>query len=168
MLIRLSKCALLAAIALFYSLVVLGNLTDYESNHQFVQHVLSMDTTFAGNHGMWRSITSQRLQTLFYITIIAWEFICAVLCWWAAAKMFLKLRSSATEFEAAKPTAIAALTLGLLMWFVAFLTIGGEWFMMWQSRMWNGQEEAFRMFTILGIVLIYIAMPETGAAERST
>jgi predicted small integral membrane protein len=62
--------------------------------------------------------------------------------------------------------AIAALTLGLLMWFVAFLTIGGEWFLMWQSQAWNGQEAAFRMFTILGVVLIYIAMPETGLQKE--
>jgi predicted small integral membrane protein len=46
------------------------------------------------------------------------------------------------------------------MWLVAFLSVGAEWFLMWQSRTWNGQEAAFRMFAILGIVLIYLAMPE--------
>ena len=42
------------------------------------------------------------------------------------------------------------------MWFVAFLTIGAEWFLMWQSPTWNGQEAAFRMFTLVGIVLILL------------
>jgi predicted small integral membrane protein len=166
MMIRLSKCALLASIALFYSLVVFNNVTDYEANHQFVQHVLSMDATFPGNHSMWRAIPSARIQTLFYISIIVWELITAALCWWAAARLLRKLRAPAAEFDAAKPMAIAALTLGLLMWFVAFLTIGGEWFLMWQSQAWNGQEAAFRMFTILGVVLIYIAMPETGLQKE--
>jgi hypothetical protein len=28
---------------------------------------------------------------------------------------------------------------------------GSEWFLMWQSKVWNGQEEAFRMFAIVGV-----------------
>ena len=45
--IRLSKTATVAAIALFASLVAFGNITDYGTNWAFVQHVLSMDTVFA-------------------------------------------------------------------------------------------------------------------------
>jgi len=41
-----------------------------------------------------------------------------------------------------------------------FLSVGGEWFLMWQSKSWNGQEEAFRMFTVVGIVLVVVAQPE--------
>jgi predicted small integral membrane protein len=55
---------------------------------------------------------------------------------------------------------IAALTLGCLLWFVAFLTVGGEWFLMWQSRTWNGQDAAFRMFASIGIILVYLSLPE--------
>jgi predicted small integral membrane protein len=47
------------------------------------------------------------------------------------------------------------------MWLVAFLTIGAEWFLMWQSKTWNGQEAAFRMFTVVGIILIFLALPDT-------
>jgi len=31
---------------------------------------------------------------------------------------------------------------------------------MWQSKTWNGQEAAFRMFAVLGIVLIFMAMKD--------
>jgi len=48
----------------------------------------------------------------------------------------------------------------MLMWLVAFLTVGGEWFLMWQSRQWNGQDTAFRMFTVIGVVLLLVAQPE--------
>ena len=44
--IRLVKAVLVAAVALFFTLVAFGNVTDYGSNWLFVQHVLSMDTTF--------------------------------------------------------------------------------------------------------------------------
>ena len=31
---------------------------------------------------------------------------------------------------------------------------------MWQSEMWNGQEEAFRMFTIVGVVFLVVVQRE--------
>jgi predicted small integral membrane protein len=46
------------------------------------------------------------------------------------------------------------------MWLVAFLSVGGEWFLMWQSKSWNGQEAAFRMFIVVGIVLIVLVQRE--------
>lgn len=48
----------------------------------------------------------------------------------------------------------------MLMWLVAFLTVGAEWFLMWQSHIWNGQEAAFRMFTVVGIILLFLMQPE--------
>jgi predicted small integral membrane protein len=53
-----------------------------------------------------------------------------------------------------------ALTLSMLMWLVAFLTIGAEWFLMWQSHTWNGQEPAFRMFAVVGLVLLIVIQGE--------
>jgi predicted small integral membrane protein len=51
----------------------------------------------------------------------------------------------------------------MLMWMFAFLTVGAEWFLMWQSHEWNGQEAAFRMFAITGIVLLLLLQPEQSA-----
>jgi predicted small integral membrane protein len=47
------------------------------------------------------------------------------------------------------------------MWLVAFLSVGGEWFLMWQSKMWNGQDMPARMFAVIGIVLLFLAQPDT-------
>ncbi len=157
---RLSKCVLILAVALFYSLVVLNNTTDYNSNYQFVRHVLMMDSIFPGNHGMWRAINSPIIHTLFYLSIITWEILTTVLCWWCAVRMLRALRLSAADFERAKTVGVIALTLGMTMWFVAFLSVGGEWFLMWQSKTWNGQDPAFRLFVVLGLVLVYLTMPE--------
>jgi len=74
--------------------------------------------------------------------------------------MALALRGTATAFHGAKQVAIAALTLGLLQWLVAFLAVGAEWFLMWQSKEWNGQDAGLRMFTVLGIVLLLVAQPD--------
>ena len=56
-----------------------------------------------------------------------------------------------------------ALTREPAMWMVAFLSVGGEWFLMWQSKVWNGQEAAFRMFAVIGIVLLLVAQPDAEA-----
>lgn len=44
--LRLSKAALTADIALYASLVAFGNITDHGTNFAFVQHVFMMDTVF--------------------------------------------------------------------------------------------------------------------------
>ena len=105
------------------------------------------------------------LHRVFYLSIICWESLICLLSWWGSLRLLAKLRAPAAAFEQAKSVAVAALTLGCLLWFIAFITVGGEWFLMWQSKTWNGQDAAFRMFTVLGLILIYLVMPEHRAVQ---
>lgn len=163
MITRSSKILLLAGIALFYTLVVFNNLTDFDSNYQFVRHILAMDSILPGNHGMWRALPSPAMHLAFYLSIIVWEIVTVLLLWWGVAILLRASRLPPLQFHAAKRIAVIALTLSMLMWLVAFLSIGGEWFLMWQSRTWNGQEAAFRMFTVVGLVLLVLIQPETNS-----
>ncbi len=158
---RTAKTLLVAGIALFYTLVVFNNLTDFDSNYQFVHHVLSMDSTFPGNHGLWRALPSPAMQLAFYVSIIAWEIVTMILLWWGVANLLRVLRRNVAAFQSAKRIPVMALTLSMLMWLVAFLSVGAEWFLMWQSHTWNGQEPAFRMFAVVGLVLLILLQPET-------
>jgi predicted small integral membrane protein len=160
MTLRIAKMSLVFGVALFYSFVVFNNVTDYDSNYQFIRHVLMMDSTFAGNRGVWRALNQPALHTVFYLSIITWETVTMFLCWWVGLRLARTLRGTAAAFHSAKRVAIAALSLSLLMWLVAFLSVGGEWFLMWQSKTWNGQDAAFRMFTVIGIVLLLLAQPD--------
>lgn len=164
MMFRVTKVSLIFGVTLFYAFVVFSNLTDYDSNYQFVRHVLMMDSTFAGNHGMWRAINSPTIHTAFYLSVIAWEIATMVLCGWGGTRLLKSLKSDAKTFRKASNLSIAGLTVGLMLWLVAFLDVGGEWFLMWQSKTWNGQEAAFRMFAVVGIVLLVLVQPE--AEER--
>ena len=110
---------------------------------------------------MWRALNQPAAHTIFYLSIIAWEFVTMILCWWGGLRLARALRGGAAAFHRAKTVSIIGLTLALLMWLVAFLTVGGEWFLMWQSKVWNGQEEAARMFLVIGIVLLLVALPDT-------
>jgi predicted small integral membrane protein len=156
---RTSKALLTWAAGFFAALVVFNNLTDYDSNYMFVSHVLKMDTTFPGNRAMWRAIDSPLLYHASYWFIILAEGVIAVLCWVGGLRLFRSLRDAA-RFNQSKGVAIVGLTLGIILWFTGFITVGGEWFLMWQATVWNGQEAAFRLVVILGIVLLHLVHPD--------
>ena len=152
---KFSKIILIWAVALYVTLVVFNNITDYNSNYQFVRHVLEMDTIFPGNQAMWRAMDSALLHHAVYGLIILVESVIAVLCWLGGFQL-LRSVNDLVRFNKAKKTAILGLTLGIVLWFTGFLTVGGEWFLMWQSKTWNGQQAAFRLVVVLGIVLLYL------------
>jgi predicted small integral membrane protein len=160
MLLRIAKTAMVAAIAVLFSIVAFGNITDYGTNFAFVQHVLSMDTLFPTTTITYRAITSPALHRLAYAAIIATEIAIALLCWLGALALLRALYAPAERFNRAKPFAIAGLTLGFLLYQIGFITIGGEWFGMWMSQQWNGAPDAFRYLTTLIMILIFVAMPE--------
>jgi predicted small integral membrane protein len=157
--IRLSKTAMVAAIALFASLVAFGNITDYGTNWAFVQHVLSMDTVDPTTTIRYRAIENPALQTGAYVLIIAAEALTAILCWIGAVRL-LVASGDAAAFNRAKGVAVAGLTLGFIIWQVGFMSIGGEWFGMWMSSKWNGVPDAFRFFVTILMVLIFLVLPD--------
>jgi predicted small integral membrane protein len=160
MTLRLTKILLALAVAVYYTLVVFNNVTDYDTNFQFVRHVLMMDSTFPGNHGMWRALNAPVWHKIFYIGIIVWEVAIMMLSWWGGVRLVRTLREPAAVFQREKSAAIAGLTLALLLWLFAFLSVGGEWFLMWQSATWNARQPAFGMFAVTGIVLLLLAQAE--------
>src|SRR4051812_22176928 len=165
--IRAAKAALVAAIALFASLVVFGNVTDYNTNFVFVPHVLSMDSVFPFSTIGYRAITSPALYHAAYALIIAAEATTAVLCWIGAWALARRLHADAPTFNRAKTFSVIGLTLGFLLWQVGFMSIGGEWFGMWQSKDWNGVPSAFRFVMVIIAVLIFVALPDQEIDSKS-
>ena len=99
----------------------------------------------AGDHG-------SQLQAAGYWLIIATEIVTAALLWIGA----LALLS-----PRARPTvAVLGLTLGFLLYAVGFVSVGGEWFAMWQSQIWNGEQKAFDFLVMIGAVLIVVLVAE--------
>jgi predicted small integral membrane protein len=161
--LRASRMALVGMVALFFSLVALGNVTDYGSNFAFVGHVLSMDDTFRSDALMGRAITAPALHHAAYALIIGWQAATALLCWWGLARLWRARRAAAATFHAAKGVAIYGLTAGLLLYGVGFLTVGGEWFAMWQSQTWNGQNSAHIFFMLAAVALLHLCGTEAPA-----
>lgn len=161
MTVRYCKIALVAANAFFLLLVVFNNITDYRSNLMFVENVLNMSTTFEGNNGMWRAIESPVIHHLFYLSIILWEAIAFVVLSVGVVKLWQGRSAASAAFQQAKAWAAAGLTISLLQWYIAFITVGAEWFLMWQSETWNGQDAAMRMFLMMGVSLIFLMQKDS-------
>lgn len=162
---RLVKIAMVASTALFAGLVAVDNVIDYGTNHEFVRHTLSMDTTNPGNALMGRAITNPTVWTLAYWAIIAAEAATGVLLALGAVRLAANLRAPAARFNAAKAYVVLGVGLGFLLWFTGFMVVGGEWFAMWQSKAWNGVQPAFRFCAILLLVLIFVNQPD-GELDR--
>jgi predicted small integral membrane protein len=162
--VRLAKIVLVAAMAAFAFIVAYDNIVDYDSNYEFVRHVLSMDTTFPNNALMHRAITDPRLWTAAYIVIIVMEALTSLLLIVGALALLALINAPAVVFNRAKVWAVAGLALGLVLWFFGFLVVAGEYFAMWQSKTWNGQEAAFRISAIMLGVLIFVCLPERDQA----
>lgn len=158
---RYAKIVMSLALALFCLLVAFDNITDYGTNYLFVQHVMSMDTTFPGNRLMYRSITNPVLWQIGYAMIIAAEGITGLLFLTGAVRLYQARNAPGAAFNQAKAFTIGASLLAFLVWYFGFMVVGGEWFAMWQSQTWNGQEPAFRFYMTVLAVLIFVVLPDS-------
>lgn len=158
--LRYIKSGMVGAIALFFTLVALNNLLEFNSNFTAVQHVLSMDTTFQAPVLMKRAITQPSLQLAAYYLIISWELMTAILCWFGFIKLLRNARACDTTFHHAKNVAFTGLFSGFLLYMLGFMVIGGEWFCMWQSPTWNAQPVAGLFVGMIMFVMIFLSMSE--------
>lgn len=157
MIIRLSKIVLVAAVAFYCLLTAFGNITDYATNLPAVERALSMKDVFPNSTITYRAITNPALQNAAYMFIISLESLTALLCAFGAWKLFRARKQTASVFNHAKSWAVAGLTLGVCIWQVIFMTVGGEWFGMWMSPMLNNAlTTAFHIFMTILVILVYL------------
>ncbi|HEV7777739.1 MAG TPA: DUF2165 domain-containing protein [Luteibacter sp.] len=161
--LRLLKVLSVSAMGLMLGLFAFGNLTDYNSNFQFVRHVLMMDTIFPDATIRYRAIATPWMHHVAYGAVIATQVTAAALCWLGAWRMWRRRKEASTVFQHARRSAFAGLALGAALYQVGFITIGGEWFGMWMSSQWNGIDSAFRFFVCLFAVLVFVAMRDDDA-----
>ena len=159
-LLRLAKIISVAAVGLMAAFIVIGNITDYSTNYFFVEHVMKMDTIFPESHVHYRSIQSPFIYHVAYDFIILFEILMSFCCLKGSWIMLKNVKKDTVIFHASKNWAVAGIIIGILIWFVGFEVIGGEWFEMWQSATWNGLGAADRVLTFLAFVLILLHLRE--------
>ncbi|WP_107082689.1 DUF2165 domain-containing protein [Streptomyces resistomycificus] len=159
--LSLAATLLTGTVALYMALVAFGNITDFGTNQQFVQHVLAMDTTFKDDDLMWRAVTSKGLQDAAYVAIIVWETVAALVLVYGTWLWARGDRAGARRFST------YGLLMVMLLFGAGFIAIGGEWFAMWQSGDWNGLDAATRAFLFSGVVLIVNHLPTGDGAPAA-
>ena len=146
-------------VAAYYLVVAFDNITNpvnpNASNWPFVQGVLSGDGVPADSGFEWRFIDATWFQVIGYIIIIAGETITGIVLFIAG---ILGLRSAAScprWGRAQKWTYVGGLT-GLGVFFFGFITVGGNWFIMYLNSKWNGLEPAFQnsVMTVSMLILV--------------
>lgn len=158
MTIRLTKCLFVFSLGILAIIITLNNLQDYALSLKMVKSVMEMKTILPGSKLTYRAIDQSVLHHFALITVILIEAATGILCCFGSYKMFRRLRCTANEFNRAKTTAIAGLSVGFLCWQCLFMTVGGEWFGMWMSPIDSGSiQSAFRFFITFLTVLIYVA-----------
>lgn len=115
-----------------------------------------MEDTFSRTRNGWRSVNSTFLHHVLFIIIIVRELTMAFFLWLGIFTMKRKMRAAGGEFQQAKKYTSTGFTLGVLLWFMGFITMGGEWFLLWQSKTWNVQPTAFLLTACLLLFLFTI------------
>ena len=159
-LFRIAQTTSVFAIGFMALLIVIGNTTDYYTNYFFVVHVMKMDTIFPNSTILYRSISSTILFHAAYIFIIILEAMMAFCCLKGSWVLFKNIKSDASTFHASKNWAVAGLIIGITIWFLGFEVVGGEWFAMWQSKIWNGLGSAERIVSFIVLILISLQLKE--------
>lgn len=144
------------SVGLYMLMTCFNNLADYDSNFEFIKMVSGMEDVYSKAKNGWRSVHNEVLHHSLYIFIIACEFTIAILILSGVYKMTRKIKSGKEEFNQSKKLLSTGLSFGVLLWFGIFITIGGEWFLMWQSKIWNGQYTAFILTIIFLAFLVHL------------
>jgi predicted small integral membrane protein len=157
---RLIKIFFGISVGLYMLMVCINNITDYDANFQFVSKVSGMDDVFSREKNGWRAINSLTLQHISYLFLIGWELMVTIFITVGVVSMLRRFKGEPADFINSGIMLRTGLFLGTILWFTMFVTVGGEWFLMWQSKIWNGQNTAFMLTICFLLFLIYLNQPD--------
>lgn len=165
--VRALKILFSALAGAYLLLVGFTNVTDYATNLSFVQKVAGMEDLFTGEALRWRRVETPWVHHLLYVCIISWELLCGCLAVLGAWRMFGCRRSESFAFAAASVPSTYAYGLAVALWFGGFVTVAGEWFLMWRAEASDAQATALRLSILfLLLLLFHVAAPEPGEGDR--
>lgn len=153
--LRTLKTLLVAGMALVLTLAVLGNVTMPHTGYAAVSTAMGMQTTYRNPHAMWRAIQDPVLIWAAFGLIVLSEATSAVFSWIAAARLW-RARGQKEQFSAAKSTAYLGLGVAACLYFIIFLVIAQEYFLMWQSTKLNVLQDAFRLFASAILIALWL------------
>lgn len=153
--IRNLKTLLVAGMALMLTLAAFGNVTMPNTGYEAVRIAMGMQTTYRNPHAMWRAVESPVLIWAAFGLIVLAETTSAALTWIAATRLW-RGRANKVQFDTAKSTAYLGLGVAACLYFIVFLVIAQEYFLMWQSTKLNVLQDAFRLFASAMLIALWL------------
>ena len=120
-------------LGIFYSLSVLGNVTDYHFNVKMVEQMLAMKGVPTHAGVVWRAIPSHFLEVVAYWVIVLVEALIALLAFWGSWIMLRARKLDIESFDQAKTVSLIAIGLGISLYFFGYLVVGDQWFRAWMG-----------------------------------
>lgn len=162
--IRVLKSVLLAFVAVFCLVYAAQNLANLEAGHGFVSAMTAMEGHAAYPARIGPSVTAPLFTWAMFLLIVVLELAAGACAAKGAFDLWRARGDSARAFDRAKRWGVLGCGLGLVIWFGIFSAIGGAYFQMWQTPMGAGVlENAFWFSAQLGIVLLFVNMPDAEA-----
>ena len=152
--VRTIKILLVAGMALFLTLAAVGNITMPDVAFGAIKTAVGMQGTF--KHAMWRAIENPVLIWMTVCGIVLFEATGAVLCWIGAARMWAG-RASAESFAAGKRVARLGLGVTACLYYIGWMVIANEYFLMWQNSQINVLQDAFRLFACAALISLWLS-----------
>ncbi len=160
---RVTASVFVLMVAAYYLMVAFDNITNptnpNASNWPFVQGVLSGDGVPVDSGFGYRFIDAQWFQVIAYLGIMAGESLTGIFLV-IAGILGLRRSGSCPRWGGAQKWTFAGGTLGLAVFFLGFMAIGGNWFIMYLNSKWNGLQPAFQnsVMTVFMLVLVSVVL----------
>lgn len=158
---RVGQIAMVLALGLFMILAATNNVLTLGDNkfsaNSSVAFAVGMQETGQHPKLMWRSIDSPAIIGIAVAVIILTETVAGVLCLWGCYGMWSARKADVAGYAASKTRAMQGLTVIAVFYMLAFQTIAGEWFMIWQTPA-PTMHAAFMLVVMSMLVLFWVRM----------
>jgi hypothetical protein len=146
-------------VALYYVVVAFDNITNpvnpNGSNWPFVKGVISGDGEPANTGFEWRFSNAAWFQAAVYVLVIAGESLAGITLL-AAGIGGLRGSANCPRWSRAQRLTYVGGLLGLAVFFMGFTTVGGNWYIMFLNRKWNGLDPAFQNSVMTAMMLVLV------------
>ncbi len=156
---RFVKIALAGAMSLWGLLGVMGNLSHYSVNLEFVAGVMAMSDQMLDTSAWWaaHAITNPVIVNIGFAFIYLSKLATGILCALGAWRMWQARAADGASFQRAKTLVILGAGISIFMLFFGFIIISGIWFSMWQASYGLAIHQfAFIYMAALALIASYV------------
>ena len=155
--IRLIKCVAACIVGLIGLLAFLDNAFNLQSGFAAIEFVVSgAEQPYYKIIGP--TISSPAIIWIAFFSIMITELAVGVLGFWGLANMLKTRSADSHEFQQSKHKVLLGASIGMLLWYGAFVVIGELYFQFWQTEAGLGSAEgAFRYGTICAVLFLFIS-----------